>query len=142
MINYIKINVLKNRQLEKLEVPRKAPVIVYTDNARMTNLKRGLSTEDQELVNRLSKLKSEIREMRNIPSQSEIEERLAKLKGIDPQVYQQKPATVFTQPRSNVDSATDLINQVREEIAIDRQSDSPVADCFNIPSNKEIDDVK
>ncbi len=88
----------------------------------MTNLKRGLSVEDQELVNRLSKLKSEIRDMKgNIPSQSEIEERLAKLKGIDPQVYK-KPA-VFSKPKSNVDEATDLINQMREEVAIDRQSD-------------------
>jgi len=92
----------------------------------MANLKKGLSFEDQQLVNRLSKLKSEIREMKgDIPSQSEIEERLAKLKGIDPEVYR-KPAAIYVKPKtSNVDEATDLINQIREEVAIDRQSDLP-----------------
>lgn len=94
----------------------------------MTNLKKGLSFEDQQLVNRLSKLKSEIREMKgDIPSQSEIEERLAKLKGIDPEVYR-KPAAIYVKPKTNnVDEATDLINQIREEVAIDRQSDLPSA---------------
>jgi len=65
-----------------------------------------MSVEDQQLVNRLSKLKSEIREMKgDIPSQSEIEERLAKLKGIDPEVYR-KPAAIYVKPKTNnVDDA-------------------------------------
>ena len=96
-----------------------------------------MSAEDQELVNRLSKLKSEIREMRNVPSQNEIEERLARLKGIDPQVYK-KPAVFNQQPRSNVDSATDLINQVREEISIDNQLDLPESSYIPV-DNSEAD---
>ena len=118
-------------------MPRKAPVIVYTENTRLSNLKRGMSAEDQELVNRLSKLKSEIREMRNVPSQNEIEERLARLKGIDPEVYK-KPAVFNQQPRSNVDSATDLINQVREEISIDNQLDLPESSYIPV-DNSEAD---
>lgn len=118
---FISQNLSCFRRLEKLENPNSKPIVVYTDNSRLDNLKRGLSVEDQELVNRLSKLKSEIREIKSVPSQSEIEERLARLKGIDPQVYR-KPA-VFTKPKSNVDEATDLVNQMKEEVAIDRQSD-------------------
>ena len=112
--------------MEKLENPNKSPIVVYAEDSRMVNLKRGMSIEDQQLVNRLSKLKSEIREMKgDIPSQSEIEERLAKLKGIDPEVYR-KPAALYVKPKTNnVDDATDLINQIREEVAIDRQSDLP-----------------
>ena len=87
--------------MEKLENPNKSPIVVYTEDSRMTNLKKGLSFEDQQLVNRLSKLKSEIREMKgDIPSQSEIEERLAKLKGIDPEVYR-KPAAIYVKPKTN-----------------------------------------
>ena len=129
--------------MNKLENPNRTPIVVYADRARVSQLKRGLSSEDQELVNRLSKLKSEIREMKNVPSQDEIEERLAKLKsetremreipsqdeieerlarlrGVDPATYKAKPAFIPIQTRSNVDSATDLINQVKEEVAIDR----------------------
>ena len=122
------------RRLEKLENPNRNPIVVYTDSTRMSNLKRGLSSEDQELVNRLSKLKNEIREMKGaVPSQTEIEERLAKLKGIDPQVYR-KPA-VFTKSKSNVDEATDLVNQMREEVAIDRQS-------HDLPSSEMLFDAE
>lgn len=110
-------------KLEKLENPNRNPVVVYTENPKMADLKRGLSVEDQELVNRLSKLKSDIREMKSVPTQEEIEERLAKLKDIDPQVYR-KPA-IFSKPKTGVDEATELINQMREEVSIDRQSDLP-----------------
>lgn len=66
--------------------------------------------------------------MKSIPTQDEIEERLAKLKGIDPQVY--KKPTVFSKPKSNVDEATDLINQMSEEVAIDGKTDSSSSTSF------------
>ncbi|XP_046646110.1 abscission/NoCut checkpoint regulator-like isoform X2 [Daphnia pulicaria] len=133
--------VVLEQKLEKLENPNKSPIVVYTEDSRMTNLKKGLSFEDQQLVNRLSKLKSEIREMKgDIPSQSEIEERLAKLKGIDPEVYR-KPAAIYVKPKTNnVDDATDLINQIREEVAIDRQSDLPSVTPAH--QSEETDDVE
>ena len=134
-------------QLERLENPNKPPITVYTESTRLGNLKRGLSAEDQELVDRLQKLKkevkeikvqppsqheieerflklkNEVKELKQIPSQDEIEERLARLKGIDPAVY--KKPYVFVQPRSDVDSVTALIDQISEEVAIDHQSDLP-----------------
>ncbi|KAK4010191.1 abscission/NoCut checkpoint regulator [Daphnia magna] len=118
--------VVLEERLEKLENPNRNPIVVYTEDTRMTNLKRGLSVEDQQLVDRLSKLKHEIREMKqDIPSQSEIEERLAKLKGIDPEVYRKPPAILVKPKTNNVDDATALINQIKEEVAIDRQFDVP-----------------
>lgn len=91
----------------------------------MTSLKRGLSVEDQALVDRLSKLKTEIKDVKQTPSQQEIEDRLAKLKGISPDVYR-KPAVFTTYSNPNVDPVTQLLNQVTEETAIDSQSDHPV----------------
>lgn len=88
----------------------------------MADLKRGLSVEDQELVKRLSKLKSEIREMKSVPSEMEIEERLAKLKGVDPQVYR-KPVVLVKPNTGGVDEVTHLLNQVRDEVSIDTQMD-------------------
>ena len=77
--------------------------------------------EDQALVDRLSKLKTETKDLKQIPSQQEIEDRLAKLKGISPDVYR-KPAVFTTPSNPNVDPVTQLLNQVAEESAIDSQS--------------------
>ena len=133
--------------MDRLENPNLPPIVVYKDkappNSRFNNLKRGLSAEDQTLVDRLERLKKEtgavitpapsqgeIEERlhklraREIPSQEEIEERLASLKGIDVQVLR-KPHTFVQQVRQpNVDSATALINQMVEEVAIDQQTDA------------------
>lgn len=114
----------------------------------MGNLKRGLSMEDQALVDRLQKLKSdkgtlkvvppseaeiaerlqklrkERKELIPIPSQEEIEDRLARLKGINPDVYRRPlnlvSATKQSQP--NVDAVTALLGQVAEEVAIENQA--------------------
>jgi len=101
----------------------------------LTSLKRGLSVEDQALVDRLSKLKTEIKDVKQTPSQQEIEDRLAKLKGISPDVYR-KPAVFTTYSNSNVDPVTQLLNQVTEETAIDSQSDHPV-EMDQTPSHDE-----
>ncbi len=46
------------RRLEQLETPPPSkPIIVYKDNPRMANLKKGLSVEDQRIVDRLNRLK-------------------------------------------------------------------------------------
>merc|ERR1711973_436235 len=113
------------KKLFTLENPNKSPITVYKQTeTRFTSLKRGLSLEDQALVDRLSKLKAETINRRDIPSQHEIEDRLAKLKGISPDVYRKPP--VFIKPSNpNIDPVTQLLNQVAEESAIDLQSDHP-----------------
>lgn len=113
------------RKLDKQEAVKKSSVTVHSaPDQRLANLKRGLSAEDQELVDRLAKLRSEVRDIKGVPSQDEIEERLAKLKGLDPKVYKQ-PAFSPAVAKLAVDSATDLLNQMSEEVAIDSQSDLP-----------------
>lgn len=148
------------RQLDKLENPNRSPIIVYTDSTSVSKLKRGLSSEDQELVNRLAKLKNETRRMRNVPSQDEIEEqlaklkeetremkriptqdeieeRLAKLRGVDPSVYKTK-LILSSQPKSNVDAATDLVNQMKEEVAIDKGMDIEPDEAESFPGGDEV----
>ena len=45
-------------RLEQLENPPPAnPIVVYKQNERMRNLKKGLSMQDQDLVDRLDHLK-------------------------------------------------------------------------------------
>jgi len=91
--------------------------------------------EDQALVDRLSKLKTETKDLKQIPSQQEIEDRLAKLKGISPDVYR-KPAVFTTPSNPNVDPVTQLLNQVAEESAIDSQSACAI-DFNQTPPNGE-----
>lgn len=75
--------IVVQRQLETLENPCAAPIVIYKEPSRYSRLKRGLSEEDSKLVDRLAKLKSETRQLADIPSQQEIEERLARLRGVD-----------------------------------------------------------
>ena len=113
------------RKLHTLENPNKSPIVVYKQSGenRLTSLKRGLSLEDQALVDRLSKLKTDVKAIKEIPSQREIEERLARLKGISPEVYKKNPLVTATSLNPNIDPVTQLLNQVAEESAIDLQSD-------------------
>merc|ERR1712071_642011 len=124
------------KKLLTLENPNKSPITVYKQTeCRFTSLKRGLSMEDQALVDRLSKLKTETKDLKQIPSQQEIEDRLAKLKGISPDVYR-KPAVFTTPSNPNVDPVTQLLNQVAEESAIDSQSACAI-DFNQTPPNGE-----
>lgn len=163
--------ILIQQQLERLENPNKPPITVYTHsaaNTRMGNLKRGLSMEDQALVDRLQKLKSdkgtlkvvppseaeiaerlqklrkERKELIPIPSQEEIEDRLARLKGINPDVYRRPlnlvSATKQSQP--NVDAVTALLGQVAEEVAIENQAPINPISSGNLQLSKDSDDVE
>merc|ERR1719383_1278110 len=61
------------------------PITVYKEpNTRIGKLKRGLSVEDQAIANRLEKLKQDRKRSMELPSEDEMSERLAKLKGVPP----------------------------------------------------------
>ena len=67
------------RRLEFLENPPASnPITVYTTSEksrRMSNLKRGLSVEDQAIAERLEKSKNERKASMNIPTEAEMYQR-------------------------------------------------------------------
>lgn len=68
------------RRLEALENPAAPPITVYKQDAKMVNLRTGLSQADQQLVDRLEKLKED-KGKPLPPSETELRKRLASLKG-------------------------------------------------------------
>ena len=75
---------------------------------------------DEDIEERLRKLKSDKTET-SVTDQKAIEERLARLKGMDPNVYTMPPITVYQQTKHKTDTekADDLIKQLSEELNID-----------------------
>lgn len=67
------------RRLENLENPAAPPIIMYKQDSKILALRSGLSPADQKLVDRLEKLKDDGKGPP--PSESEIRQRLASLKG-------------------------------------------------------------
>ncbi|GFS30214.1 hypothetical protein NPIL_14041 [Nephila pilipes] len=97
------------------------------DSASHIRLKKQYSNEkDQELAERLQKLKREGVKA-TLPSEGEIEERLAKLKGMDPSRYTAPPIQVFrpTEKITSDEQASNLIKQITEEVALDSRIVKP-----------------
>jgi len=70
-------------RLESLDDPGKPPITLYRESNRVAELKRGLSIEDQKIVDRLEGLR-EVRRRKSEqvePDEDEVAARLAKLKG-------------------------------------------------------------
>ncbi|KAK9893116.1 hypothetical protein WA026_023836 [Henosepilachna vigintioctopunctata] len=68
------------KRLENLENPSAPPITVYKQNTQFQTLRTGLTPADQNLVDRLEKLKDN-GSKREPPSETELRERLAQLKG-------------------------------------------------------------
>lgn len=71
-------------RLDSLENPVKPPIVIYKHTDHWDALKRGLEPADQQIVDRLRKLKDEERNI-SVPTIDEIKQRLALLKDQDPQ---------------------------------------------------------
>ncbi|GIY58688.1 hypothetical protein CDAR_415981 [Caerostris darwini] len=97
------------------------------DSSSHIRLKQQYSNEqDKNLAERLQKLKRD-RVKATLPSESEIEERLAKLKGMDPSKYTAPPIQVFrpSEKLTSVEQASNLITQITEEVALDSRRIKP-----------------
>lgn len=91
----------------------------------------GLSSQwsnekDKDIAERLQKLKRE-RIKDDIPSETEIETRLAQLKGMDPDKYKAPPIQVFRPPdkRTSFEQTQDLMQQLKEEADLDSRLVKP-----------------
>lgn len=89
-IKYIQ-NILRNStiiniwsRLDSLENPVKPPIVIYKHTDHWDALKKGLEPADQQIVDRLQKLKEKERNI-SVPTIDEIRQRLALLKDQDPQ---------------------------------------------------------
>ncbi|KAF5275213.1 hypothetical protein FQR65_LT04247 [Abscondita terminalis] len=65
------------KRLEELENPSPHPITIYKQDGRMANLRSGLAPADQQLLDRLEKLKDKTK----VPSNDDIRKRLNNLKG-------------------------------------------------------------
>ncbi|XP_076314273.1 abscission/NoCut checkpoint regulator isoform X2 [Tachypleus tridentatus] len=87
---------------------------------------RRLSSKDVAIAERLQKLKEEKAKGPTI-SQTELQDRLAKLKGMDPKKYSAPPITVFREAEHHTESemVDDLLKEVQEEVEIDSRRPKP-----------------
>ncbi|CAG0926053.1 unnamed protein product, partial [Notodromas monacha] len=97
------------------------PVVVYCDN-RYSQLKRGLSKEDAEIVNRLAKLQEGRTTTRSQVTDDMIAERLQRLRSATPSDCDHEsdiPLSNKRQPAPMLpETAEDLIKRVTEEVNI------------------------
>jgi len=106
------------KRLDSLSYPGgQPPVTVYRD--RIHNLKRGLSKDDQKIVDRLSQLQAERKGVKSVPSEAEVRERLARLKG----EFSAAPTNPLPPPdtRADIQRSEDLVKAVAAEVSLDEK---------------------
>jgi len=122
------------KRLDTLEKPGGPPIIVYRDNPKMTSLRRGLSQDDQKIVDRLESLQRERKKLNETPSESQIRDRLTKLKGAPSLPEREQGSgsgTEFYKPpdtRSDVDKTRSLLEGIQKEVELDGQHPTPEQD--------------
>ncbi|KAK4884333.1 hypothetical protein RN001_000604 [Aquatica leii] len=100
------------KRLEELENPSPHPITVYKENKRMANLRSGLSAADQQLLDRLEKLKDKS----TPPTEDDIRKRLNNLKGGNE--YVEGPSTnpvVTTETKSDQEQVDSLLEMFVKE---------------------------
>lgn len=105
------------KQLDSLENPPKPPIVMYKHNNHWDKLKKGLEPADQEIVERLRKLKEE---EKKAPDVDEIRRRLAILKDEDPDASSSghKINIHEVDTRTDQEKVDDLIHQYANELKL------------------------
>lgn len=109
-------------KLASLENPVRPPIIIYKHTDHWDTLKQGLDPADQQIVDRLRKLKEE----RNIsvPTIDEIAQRLALLKDQDPQASGSNVINIHqVDTRTDQEKADDLIKEYMAEMKLPSSSE-------------------
>ncbi len=118
------------RRLEHLDAPPPAkPIVVYRGNQKMDRLRKGLSVEDQKIVDRLEQLHRDRKTSEKMPSDREMADRLAKLKNVPSpsEEEEERPGqgrSFYAKPDTRADAAKteDLLKQMGEEVSMDAQA--------------------
>ncbi|XP_076755811.1 abscission/NoCut checkpoint regulator [Xylocopa sonorina] len=111
------------KKLDSLENPAKPPIVMYTHTNHWDKFKKGLEPADQEIVDRLQKLKEEDNKSTTL-SVDEIKRRLALLKDEDPDVNQQRINIHRVDTRTDQQKADDLIQEYFDQLELSSGSDS------------------
>ncbi|XP_072746130.1 uncharacterized protein [Anoplolepis gracilipes] len=110
-------------KLDSLENPVKPPIVIYKHTNRWDKLKKGLDPADQQIVDRLRKLKDEERNI-SVPTIDEIKQRLALLKDQDPQAGGSNVINIHqVDTRTDQEKADDLIQEYLAEMDLPSTSD-------------------
>jgi len=107
--------------LRMLNPPQEAPITIYPGPSSSN---ANLSKADLEIAQRLESLRK--RHNENIPTEEEMASRLAQIKGLPSDHYNQ-PQAAYQRPdiRTNVERTDDLLTQVMSEVAIDASVPKP-----------------
>lgn len=110
-------------KLDSLENPVKPPIVIYKHTDHWDALKRGLEPADQQIVDRLRKLKDEECNI-SVPTIDEIKQRLALLKDQDPQASGSNVINIHqVDVRTDQEKVDDLIQEYLAEIELPSTSD-------------------
>ncbi|XP_076241516.1 abscission/NoCut checkpoint regulator [Calliopsis andreniformis] len=113
------------KKLDSLENPAKPPIVMYTHTNHWDKFKKGLEPADQEIVDRLRKLKEE--EKVTALSVDEIRRRLALLKDEDPDVNNHKINVHHVDTRTDQQKTDDLIQEYLGQLELSSGND-PVSE--------------
>lgn len=108
------------RKLDSLENPAKPPIVMYAHENHWDKFKTGMEQADQEIVDRLRKLKGEDKNI-PLPSVNEIKRRLAILKD---EVPEDKQVNIHqVDRRTDQEKTDDLIKEYLERLKLSSRSD-------------------
>ncbi|KOC69461.1 Zinc finger FYVE domain-containing protein 19 [Habropoda laboriosa] len=126
------------KKLDSLENPVKPPIVMYKHTNHWDKFKKGLEPADQEIVDRLRKLKEE--DKTTALSVDEIRKRLALLKDEDPNASHHKINIHEVDNRTDQQKTDDLLQEYLEQLELSSSSDSDTEIQSRLRSLQDVSD--